>query len=340
MNASEEPCADNRVDCGQFETPTYFLVLMTSLNVVIFLAGLLGNVAVIGVLLKNRGLFETTGVFLLNLAVADLLVILIAQPTALMDLFTQEIWSSHPFLENTATTVSILTVLVISLERYIAICHPFRRCNTCLRDRQLATLLCLWTLAVFICLPLVFITTHKLSKFYDGRMVPVCRVTIEDQWKQVYIVGMVVVMYLVPVIVFAYLYSALIRRLSKDITPTGMDNDDCVFGDGSSRPSVSRARRKVIFMLIALITLLFMCVLPFRIVSLWMIYASKKSLLQLGIVGYLSLLRFPQILVYLHSAVNPIVYNVMSRRFRLALLRLLPAKPQCFQIRDESKSRV
>lgn len=92
MNTSEEPCADSRVDCGQFETPAYFLVLMTSLNVVIFLAGLLGNVAVLGVLMKNRGLFETTGVFLLNLAVADLLVILIAQPTALMDLFTQEIW--------------------------------------------------------------------------------------------------------------------------------------------------------------------------------------------------------------------------------------------------------
>lgn len=176
--------------------------------------------------------------------------------------------------------------------------------------------------------------------FYDGRMVPVCRVTIEEPWKQVYIVGMVVVMYLVPVIVFAYLYSALIRRLSKDIAPTGMDNDDCVFGEGNSRPSVSRARRKVILMLIALITLLFMCVLPFRIVSLWMIYASKKSLLQLGIVGYLSLLRFPQTLVYLHSAVNPIVYNVMSRRFRLALLRLLPAKPRCLQVRDDSKSRV
>lgn len=91
-NMSTSGSEENREEPGGFTTPAYLMIIITALYASAFVLGISGNIIAVIVLIKNRFLFETTGPSLLNLAVADLLVLLFAQPTAVMEFFTQEVW--------------------------------------------------------------------------------------------------------------------------------------------------------------------------------------------------------------------------------------------------------
>lgn len=51
-----------------------------------------------------------------------------------------------------------------------------------------------------------------------------------------------------------------------------------------------------------------------------------ETVIALGVDGYYSLLYFCRIMLYLNSAMNPILYNLMSSKFRDGFLRLLHCK--------------
>ncbi|KAH8346716.1 hypothetical protein KR084_008529 [Drosophila pseudotakahashii] len=82
-------------------------------------------------------------------------------------------------------------------------------------------------------------------------------------------------------------------------------------------------RKQVIFMLVAVVSSFFVCLLPFRAFTLWVILASAEDVQSLGIAGYYNLLYFSRFMLYLNSAMNPILYNLMSSKFRSGFWRLL-----------------
>lgn len=79
-------------------------------------------------------------------------------------------------------------------------------------------------------------------------------------------------------------------------------------------------------MLGAVVLSFFLCLLPFRALTLWIIIVPPETILELGIDGYYSLLYFCRIMLFLNSAMNPILYNLMSSKFREGFLRLLGCK--------------
>jgi len=66
----------------------------------------------------------------------------------------------------------------------------------------------------------------------------------------------------------------------------------------------------------------FLCLLPFRALTLWIIIVPPEAVMSLGVEGYYNLLYFCRIMIYLNSAVNPILYNLMSTKFRDGFARL------------------
>lgn len=93
-----------------------------------------------------------------------------------------------------------------------------------------------------------------------------------------------------------------------------------------NRSNVLKYRKQVIFMLGAVVISFFVCLLPFRALTLWIIIVPPETILQLGVEGYYSLLYFCRILLYINSALNPILYNLMSSKFREGFLKLLGCK--------------
>ncbi|XP_069994914.1 uncharacterized protein [Penaeus vannamei] len=100
--------------------------------VVIFLLGVVGNSLVIVTLLQNRKMRTITNVFLLNLAISDLLLGVFCMPVTLVGsllrdfIFGAVMCRLIPYFQAVSISVSVWTLVAISLERYYAICQPLR----------------------------------------------------------------------------------------------------------------------------------------------------------------------------------------------------------------------
>ena len=82
----------------QPEAPLYLVVTATVCYVIIFVLGVSGNVIVVTVLSLVRAMKTTMNMYLINLCVADLLVLIICMPTALVEIFTREEWLFGEFM--------------------------------------------------------------------------------------------------------------------------------------------------------------------------------------------------------------------------------------------------
>lgn len=106
-------------------------IIFATLYSIMFVFGLLANLLVVFVFLFKKELRQYTNFFFTNLSVADLLVIIVCIPVAISDLLSPDVWNfgffyckMYYFIEHCVTTVSSLTIIFISLERYFAISRP------------------------------------------------------------------------------------------------------------------------------------------------------------------------------------------------------------------------
>lgn len=79
--------------------------------------------------------------------------------------------------------------------------------------------------------------------------------------------------------------------------------------------------RQVVAMLGAVVLSFFVCLLPFRLLTL---ISIEEEDLSPELFSFL--VNFCRVMVYLNSAVNPILYNLLSSKFRQGFLRLFGFK--------------
>jgi len=79
--------------------PAYMSLLMTLWCGLILFVGLIGNCLVLVVIWNNRDLRNSTNLFLLNLSMADILVLCVSMPTVLVEIHhPPEIWILGPVM--------------------------------------------------------------------------------------------------------------------------------------------------------------------------------------------------------------------------------------------------
>ena len=93
-----------------------------------------------------------------------------------------------------------------------------------------------------------------------------------------------------------------------------------------SQHSVLRYRKQVVLMLGTVVLSFFLCLMPFRAFTLWIIVAPQEAVFSLNIETYYNILYFCRVMTYLNSAINPILYNIMSSKFRDGFFRLCHLK--------------
>lgn len=88
--------------------PLYMRILATFACLLIFIVGVCGNLLVPIVVIKTKYLRNSTNLFLINLAVADLLVLIICEPTLLIELHSRpETWLlGEPMCKYKLTEIS------------------------------------------------------------------------------------------------------------------------------------------------------------------------------------------------------------------------------------------
>ncbi|TKR92548.1 hypothetical protein L596_007178 [Steinernema carpocapsae] len=92
--------------------------------------GIVGNVLVAYVVIRNKSMWSSMNLFLTNLAFSDLLVLIFCLPPTVINDITKTFWGDAVlcklilFLQNTSVYVSILTLVCISIERWKAVSTP------------------------------------------------------------------------------------------------------------------------------------------------------------------------------------------------------------------------
>ena len=72
--------------------PFYTITLSALFYIITFVAGCFGNALVIIVVIRNKHLQYNTNYCLINLSVADLLLLCVCMPSSFIELFSEEIW--------------------------------------------------------------------------------------------------------------------------------------------------------------------------------------------------------------------------------------------------------
>ncbi|XP_070381647.1 growth hormone secretagogue receptor type 1-like [Dermacentor albipictus] len=311
--------------CGANCTfPRSIQAAATAAIALLLVLGTAGNLLVPLVVCRTKELRNSTNLFLVNLSVSDLLVLLVCLPTALVELHSQpEVWllgegmcRLTPFLELVMAHVSILTILAISFERYYAICQPLKAGYTCTKMRALAIISAVWLLALVVTSPMLFVSQYGWVEYYDGSTVASCGTSFGRPWRRLYIMATMALLFVLPLFVLLVVYASIARQLVRQRDT------------GSAPPSAPeqaqlRARRQVVLMLAAVVISFFVCLLPYRALILWIIVSPAPVEEQVSLELFYSLLYLCRVMLYLNSAMNPILYNAISSKFRVAFCRLL-----------------
>lgn len=157
--------------------------------------------------------------------------------------------------------------------------------------------------------PILLIAKFRTVTYVDGSDVTVCLTQALDIWTTSYFLMTISLFFLLPLAVLVVLYSIIARHL--------ISSDGAMLMVRPSKPEQSqRARKQVVFMLGAVVLSFFLCLLPFRILTLLVILVSEEHWKTFKMEHYYNVLYFCRVMLYLNSAVNPILYNLMSSKFR------------------------
>ncbi|OQV23726.1 hypothetical protein BV898_02463 [Hypsibius exemplaris] len=301
----------------------------------ILVIGIAGNVLVCYVTVGYPDMRRNTFHLLLaNLSLADLLVLVTCVPHAMMNVFSAEQWNkglalckTTPIIKYAVAHVSILNILAISVERWLAIQYPLKVMFTpsrhlmgtvyiTTRNRILFSIISIWIIGLVSSAPFAWIARieHPLD-VADVEEVGFCRSRMDDEeWKVHYLIAIVILFFGVPFVLLCIVYAFIARHFL------------CGFRVSHGPTRSLRARKKVVLMLATVVLTFFMSHLPFRILSLWPVI-SHETIDQLGVISQYSLLYAARFLFYLNSVSHPIILYCMSRAFRHKFRHILCCRP-------------
>ncbi|XP_033757421.1 LOW QUALITY PROTEIN: cholecystokinin receptor type A-like [Pecten maximus] len=304
------------------EASLYIYIWVTVVNAVIFLTGVVGNIMVIIVVIKVRDMRTTTNYFLVNLSIADLLVLLICQPSALLEFYAKDRWyigqtlcKAIPLLENAVIHASILTILAITTERFNAICFPLKRTLKFTARVVVKVIAVIWIVSYVTAMPFVFMTSVEDTRFLRRYTMPSLSYKNREN----------VALWLPIVYAFRFLHCTSLRSSFHVCQNHSLSYIRLCINLITQKPQFIyniRTRHQVVRMLIAIVVLFFLSMFPLRVVTLWIVYAHPQNVEALGMEGYFNLLAFVRAMVYLNSAGNPVIYSLASTKFKLAVRRV------------------
>uniref|UniRef100_A0A8C9X496 Growth hormone secretagogue receptor type 1 n=1 Tax=Sander lucioperca TaxID=283035 RepID=A0A8C9X496_SANLU len=286
----------------------HILVCVTVIYIPLMLFGLLGNILTILVVWLRPHMRSSTYLYLSSMAVSDLLILLLLP----LDLY--KLWRPRPwplgdlackltmFLSECCTFCTILHITFLSLERYLAVCWPITAKTLVTRRRTRVLIGCLWLGAAVSAAPVL------LMVGVEDEVDTECRCTHYAVSSGLLSAMMILsnLYFLVPLCILGLVYSLIGRTLWL-------------------RPQSSRrdqSHRHTVKMLGVIVLAFILCWLPFHVGRTIFSLSLGSDLYFLYYLSqYFNLVS--SVLFYLSAAVNPLLYNLMSARYRHAVHSLM-----------------
>ncbi|CAH0718894.1 unnamed protein product, partial [Brenthis ino] len=336
---------------GPRRLPLLRIVPITIFLLLIFLTGVIGNVAVCVVIVRHPAMHTDTNYYLFSLALSDLLLLLFGLPNDL-----SVYWHQYPYslgvvfcklralISEAASYVSVLTIVAFTLERYLAICHPLHIYAVAGLRRALRIVLALWVLSLLAASPFAHYTTVNYHDYPPASgnaslESAFCAMLELPSW---YICELSsFFFFILPglIILCLYVRMGLRIRSTHAHNPGGPGTLNGVNGSVHGEARQAQSRKNIIRMLAAVVIAFFVCWAPFHFQRLFFIYGPRVQYYH-TINEYLFLAA--GIFYYISATVNPILYNIMSHRYRIAFKETLccrKVRRKKSRYRDQSSIR-
>ncbi|XP_045778225.1 neuropeptides capa receptor-like [Maniola jurtina] len=320
---------------GPRRLPLSRIVPITGCLLLIFVTGVVGNVAVCVVIVRHPAMHTDTNYYLFSLALSDLLLLLFGLPNDL-----SVYWHQYPYslgvvfcklralISEAASYVSVLTIVAFTLERYLAICHPLHIYAVAGLRRALRIVLSLWALSLLAASPFAHYTTVNYHDYPPASgnaslESAFCAMLELPSWHICELSSFF--FFLLPglLILCLYVRMGLRIRSTHTHTPGSPGTLNGVNGSVHGEARQAQSRKNIIRMLAAVVIAFFVCWAPFHFQRLFFIYGTDVRHYH-TINEYLFLAA--GVFYYISATVNPILYNIMSHRYRIAFKETLCCK--------------
>ena len=274
------------------------------------ISAFVGNILIAATFQMNGTLRTSTNYFIVNMAVSDLLSALTNWPLyategmlsgkhLMDDLVATILCKLGLYSRSVSQAVSVLSLMWIVVERFIAIVHPFR--VTMLTRRFRAVLLIhTWIIPLLLGFPQMY-----FSKIVVRGRQTYCRILWGRKELAIYFSTGFVVFYCVPLISIIILYSRIMKSLKRS-RPTADEVQE------NTRIRNRQQNMTVMKVFISIVIVFFLCWTPlcvflFLKTAFPSLYSKDTCLLFAGLFFYV----FPS----LRTAINPVILFVSSTNF-------------------------
>ncbi|KAI1707536.1 7 transmembrane receptor (rhodopsin family) domain-containing protein [Ditylenchus destructor] len=345
-------------------------LILTLIFLVVGILGIFGNLLTVIVICKSPSLHTHTNYLLANLALSDMLLILVGVPFDLFYLWRRKNAPAFDgFCELTSISISwftfnsILAIVALTAERLVAIRYPFSLRSWFHRRTVIAVIVGGWIISLF---PSLYIGLQfkPVMKDFCGN-----NHKMENGWGSCDFVGwnaiqfdytfelMLLLTFILPVLFIVHCYILILHTLNEASSCTHLthvpltnrrsstssatfeENNNCMLtrqaqSRSSGQLKSQKAHKTVLKMLVIISVVFFICYLPYHLERLIVKYTRqechKSTICRL-------LYPITGLLQYISATFNPLIYILMSRRFRLEIKRLMTRKLSLGRIPPEQR---
>ncbi|XP_053506807.1 arginine vasopressin receptor 1Ab [Ictalurus furcatus] len=312
-----------------------------------FLAAVVGNMSVLLAVRNAAKKSSRVHLFIKHLSLADLVV-------AFFQVLPQLCWEitfrfyGPDFLCRVVKHLQVLgmfastyMLVMLTVDRYIAICHPLRSLQGATRRARLM-IACTWLCSVVLSTPQYFI--FSLSEIERGSDVYDCWAHFIQPWGvRAYITWITVGIFLIPVAVLVLCYGFICRSIWKNVkckTKSGAAHGtSALIGKASvsSVSTISRAKLRTVKMTFVIVLAYIVCWAPFFIVQMWSVWDENFSWDD----SENTAVTLSALLASLNSCCNPWIYMLFGGHLLYDFLRCFPCcRKLGYGIRNDSDSSL
>ncbi|KAM9592238.1 C-C chemokine receptor type 3 [Trichechus inunguis] len=280
--------------------------LLPPLYSLVFIVGLLGNVVVVLILTKYGRLRIMTNIYLLNLAISDLLF-LVTLPFWIHYVGWNKWVFGHymcKFLSgfyHIGLYSEIFFIVLLTIDRYLAIVHAVFSLRVRTVTFGIITSIFTWVLAGLVALP-EFIFREFQEEDEHSVCSPYYPEDEEDTWKRFHALRMSILGLAVPLLIMAICYSGIIKTLLR---------------------CPSRKKYKAIRLIFVIMVVFFIFWTPYNLVLLLSTFQVTFPENNCEQSKHLDLaMAVTEVIAYTHCCINPIIYAFVGERFRKHLHHL------------------
>ncbi|XP_072179205.1 galanin receptor 2a-like [Diadema setosum] len=306
--------ADNDADIDWVVAPLEW-TWRTIIQLILAILGVLGNLLVICVYVNRKRMKSCTNVFIVGLAVADLITSIHQFPypvaTTVPNTIGGELYCRIIFSWFTmwsSIIASVFTLTLIACERYVAVVYAVHYRSIFSNKRSRYLLMSCWVGAIVI-------NTQSLYISYPEPEGHECIVQYPTIAFQRFIgLSFFLVEFILPMAIMLFTQVRTIRTLRRQAGSLSSDRKE------ANRPALSllQARRRVIEMFFIVIITFIICWLPDQILYFcYMMGILPASFLNSPLYQALVVLAFA------NSCINPFIYAARNSHFRHALRDLI-----------------